>query len=65
MTIVHAVGDRDVTPGNDEIERLRSRLERERRARRQAEIIAERRMRELWEANDECSATSPPAPPSC
>ena len=50
---VHAVGDPDVTPGNDEIERLQSRLERERRARRQAEIIAERGMRELWEANDE------------
>jgi hypothetical protein len=51
--IVHVVGDPDVTPGNDEIERLRNRLERERRARRQAEIIAERGMRELWEANDE------------
>ena len=32
----HAVGDPDVTPGNDEIERLQSRLERERRARRTA-----------------------------
>ena len=42
-----------MTSGNDEIERLQSRLERERRARRQAEIIAERGMRELWEANDE------------
>ena len=34
-------------------DRLQRRLERERRARRQAEIIAERGMRELWEANSE------------
>lgn len=38
---------------DDEIERLQRRLERERRARRQAEIIAERGMRELWEANSD------------
>jgi hypothetical protein len=34
-------------------DRLQRRLERERRARRQAEIIAERGMRELWQANSE------------
>lgn len=34
-----------------ELERLRSRVDRERKARRQAEMIAERGMRELWEAN--------------
>ena len=36
---------------DDRVGRLRERVERERRARRQAEIIAERGMRELWEAN--------------
>ncbi len=51
--VLHALGDADVTVGNDEIERLQSRVDRERRARRQAEIIAERGMRELWEANHE------------
>lgn len=34
-----------------DVERLRSRLDRERKARRQAEMIAERGMRELWETN--------------
>ena len=34
-----------------DVERLEARLERERRARRQAEVIAERGMRELWETN--------------
>lgn len=34
-----------------DVERLRSRLDRERKARRQAEVIAERGMRELWETN--------------
>ena len=40
-------------PGDSDIERLKRRLERERRARREAEIIAERGMRELWMANSE------------
>ncbi len=40
-----------VTSG--EVDRLRARLERERRARRQAEAIAERGMRELWDINRE------------
>lgn len=34
-----------------DLDRLRSRLDRERKARRQAEMIAERGMRELWETN--------------
>ncbi len=38
---------------DDVVERLQLRLDRERRARRQAEIIAERGMRELWQANSE------------
>ena len=38
---------------NDELDRLHTRLERERRARRQAEVIAERGMRELWATNRE------------
>ncbi len=38
-------------PVSQELERLRARLDRERRARRQAELIAERGMRELWENN--------------
>lgn len=38
---------------DDEVEQLRGRLERERKARRQAEVIAERGMRELWDANRE------------
>lgn len=38
---------------DDELARLKQRLERERTARRQAEVIAERGMRELWEANSE------------
>jgi len=42
-----------MSSGEDESERLHRRLERERRARRQAEIIAERGMRELWAANAE------------
>ena len=42
-----------MTSHHDEIDRLQNRLDRERRARRQAEIIAERGMRELWQANDE------------
>jgi hypothetical protein len=42
-----------MTSGRDENERLQRRLERERRARRQAEIISERGMRELWEVNAE------------
>lgn len=37
----------------EEVERLRDRLDRERKARRQAEVIAERGMRELWVANRE------------
>lgn len=37
----------------DEVGRLEARLDRERRARRQAEQIAERGMRELWETNRE------------
>lgn len=39
-----------------DIDRLRARLDRERRARRQAEVIAERGMRELWESNRELQA---------
>jgi hypothetical protein len=39
-----------VTP-DPEVERLRTRLVREQRARRQAEEIAERGIRDLWEAN--------------
>lgn len=35
----------------DEVEQLQARLERERKARRQAEVIAERGMRELWDVN--------------
>jgi len=35
----------------DEVERLRRRLDRERAARLEAEAIAERGMRDLWEAN--------------
>lgn len=38
---------------DDEIRRLRRRLERERESRRQAELIADRGMRELWLANRE------------
>ena len=38
---------------SSDVERLEARLERERRARRQAEAIAERGMRELWETNRE------------
>ncbi len=42
-----------MTSEADQVERLQQRLERERRARREAEIIAERGMRELWLANSE------------
>lgn len=42
-----------MTTDAGEVERLRARFERERRARRQAEQIAERGMRELWDANTE------------
>lgn len=47
------LGDRDVTTADEELERVKRRLEREYKARRQAEVIAERGMRELWEANSE------------
>lgn len=39
-----------------EVRRLRRRLERERESRRQAEVIADRGMRELWLANRELDA---------
>ncbi len=38
---------------SDEVRRLRRRLDRERESRRQAEVIADRGMRELWLANRE------------
>lgn len=40
----------------DEIDRLTARLDRERRARREAELIAERGLREYWQLNSELEA---------
>ena len=42
-----------MNPSEERIARLEERLERERKARRQAEMIAERGMRDLWEINRE------------
>lgn len=42
--------------GRGEIERLSARLERERRARREAELIAERGMREFWRLGHDLDA---------
>lgn len=52
-TVSDGSGAHGAASGEVDVDRLRSRLERERRARRQAEVIAERGMRELWETNRE------------